>query len=45
MNDRVKIYLTRMYEFITDALCICEDENFDYDKIFSDKKNQLALTR
>lgn len=33
-----------MYEFITDALRICEDENFNYDKILSDKKNQLALT-
>ena len=28
MNDKVKIHLARMYEFITDALHICEDENY-----------------
>ncbi|MBR1844451.1 MAG: DUF86 domain-containing protein [Lachnospiraceae bacterium] len=44
MNDRIKIHLARMYEFITDALHICEDENYNYDKILSDKKNQLAIT-
>ncbi len=44
MNDKVKIYLARMYEFINDALEICNVENNDYDKILSNKKNQLAIT-
>lgn len=44
MNNNVKIYLARMYEFINDALNICEAENNDYDKILKDKKNQLAIT-
>ena len=33
-----------MYEFIEDALTICDAENNDYDKILQNKKNQLALT-
>ena len=44
MNNNVKIYLARMYEFINDALNICESENNDYNKILKDKKNQLAIT-
>lgn len=44
MKDEVKLYLARMYEFIKDAVSICEGENNDFEKILKDKKNQLALT-
>ena len=44
MNDRIKILLARMYEFINDALTICAEENNDFEKILHNKKNQLALT-
>lgn len=44
MNDKIKIHLARMYEFINDALEICETEQNNYDKVLSDKKNQLAIT-
>lgn len=44
MNIKVKINLARMYEFINDALEICDAEKNDYEKILSDKKNQLAIT-
>ena len=33
-----------MYEFINDAFNICSSENNDFDKILSNKTNQLALT-
>lgn len=44
MKDNIKIYVARMYEFVKDANDICLEENNDYDKIFSDKRNKLALT-
>ena len=44
MNDKVKINLARMYEFIIDAISICEEGHNDYDAILRDKRNQLALT-
>ena len=44
MKNDVKVILARMYEYVKDAINICDDENNDYDKILSNKKNQLALT-
>ena len=44
MNNRIKIYLAKMYEFVKDALEICDKENNDFDKILKEKRNQLAIT-
>ena len=44
MKNDVKLLLATMYEYVCDAMNICSDENNDYDKILSNKKNQLALT-
>lgn len=36
MNNRIKVYLAEMYEFVKDALEICDKEFNDYDKILKD---------
>lgn len=33
-----------MYEYVSDAIKICDDDGNNYDNILKDKKNQLALT-
>ena len=35
MNDKTKIMynLARMHEYVTDALTICEQNNFNYEEI------------
>ena len=32
-----------MYEYVQDAISICNEENNDYDKLLSNKKNQLRI--
>ena len=44
MKNDVKVILARMYEYVQDAINICNEENNDYDRILANKKNQLALT-
>lgn len=45
MNDNTKIIynLSRMYEYITDALTICEQNDFNYEKIIENMVTKHAV--
>lgn len=44
MKNDIKLLLATMYEYICDIFNICNEDNNNYDKILSNKKNQLAIT-